>query len=1688
MEKTKRTRKFGVDTVGFIRQALSGYIGGNAIAGEMLQNADDAKASWLSFRFHPEALVVRNSSLFTEQDFDNITLIASGGKRNEEEKIGTWGTGFLSVYHLTDKPELFSSGIHLIFDPTQSEIPEEDIPFKNYTEFHLSWRKEETDVSQKLNAEIWGNEDITGLRNYLGAAIYPLIIFLRNVYQIEVFENTEGIYSISNRKKKWEILNGSDEAYYQFLYSHWGIKRQEWILDYNNDTNIWLSYHGSTFYNRQDFKGLTIKDRTVSIAFPVKQAESSKSNFPGLLYNFLPIQTQEGFLQTGLPFQINGAFFPNNNRDSILINKNPQSKESLWNETVINALGELFVHSIIDIREQIMKVSDSPDNFYKILPFSCPERDFLKPIYKSFVDSAQNYEIVHNSLGEWKLPNQVLVSNSKNLYDLSYQYLSIFPDGDCPQFKDFLYRILKCEQLQIGHILRHLRGFLKNGQPLHQAYGMINSRDKLQRLYNEMQSLHKDMLLALPLCLAEDETLCLSRDIWRVPKETRTLFSDTGICFLDESFQEEFSSLFNNWVEEFKGNHLVNWLQEQHLPAARLDTLPPILKDFNYLRSLLHFLADDIKNIGDYRLRNLPIIRLQGDQLTCAKYEEVYFDNHAYENNTLQLIGFAFVYRSWWARDNKIQQVYSKAGVKILNPTDVIQALERISLDTLGFSREELTAHLLNLYKYFNSQKLNPSTIRRLHSLKICLTQKGQLVSKDSHNIYFAPTSQDIISSEVTHCLGKLELDYIIHEDLLTNDGRNFLRETLGITELSIEDFICNVIVPHYSHHQLNDEARLQLLKYISNQMYRFSQIPNFDKSKIQQLWKILQDAKLVRCNDGKYYTGNQVYFTSTVLDRIFINGYPKLHQCYAVPVATDSNIDEAPYRKNEWYWFFNNIHVNEHPNPVDIVAAIRRVTQGQPPDQKALDSIRPIYEFLNEMVMPNGRYAINDSTLQQLQQIAWLPARQDKKRWFKPHELYLPRVAVLIGDEGYILELPEPGNNLCTLLGLQKFPPTALVITRLRKLARNNNPTPNEIYRYLGENSSAYELEGLKKEKIIWDKQRSLYWSPNQVFINDYHHFFGTRRGYLKPTQSTKKFFTLIGVKEKVDLWGDYINLIKEIAGDYRTGDKISSNDLDLLLNKAFFELGKQERSAQELQGIAFIPGEDGVLHTSNHIIINDLPEILEKFSEHNISVISDNMLPSLQAKTFLKRLGVNSLSRATHRKMVNVEKLEEDEALRNYIQERIPLFQRIQITLRHHRDDFSSNELLQIPNLKVYTCTSFSTQYILKLGQSELIGSIDTNVEALYQRHNSTNDLYVKKSALKNNSWGMIAQELDNVLFPNEKQVLAIRSLLSEEIDDAHKLLDQYGYQRLPASQEQFWGEGEAESLNDNVDVEAEDEALREEMDDFVNNELHLPSPAIEGDMIEPYQEAFNQEQGQENEKPSRHNKLSKQHEEERSIHILKKTAIERTSPLNGDNNEVFLPQGQVPSDEIKSQQSSQYDSELFSEDVASEREEEVERHYPKQKFVKAHFVGNIASQHEHKREYVTLSEETFEAAIPSQIKDYIEFVSMKIVIDFEERNGATVEDVSGSPQYGFDLLSTYPDGQQRKIEVKGRANVGAIPITCHEWRTARDYGIEYWLYVVYNCTTNGGDLPICIQDPYTNLPIKRLVVDYENVTAFL
>jgi len=200
----------------------------------MIQNADDAKASEVQFFLdnrslpttylvHPELAVLQGPSLmayndgvFTDSDWENIQKPMNSEKAENPYKVGKFGIGFNSVYHLTDNPVILSGNSLAFFDPVEkvwgNGQPGLRLSLKDLKEsfkgslsafeglcgfptsshfagtfFRLSFRQTPSEISET----VFKMEGIRLLVEALREDAYCILMFLRSVTRLKVTEILE---------------------------------------------------------------------------------------------------------------------------------------------------------------------------------------------------------------------------------------------------------------------------------------------------------------------------------------------------------------------------------------------------------------------------------------------------------------------------------------------------------------------------------------------------------------------------------------------------------------------------------------------------------------------------------------------------------------------------------------------------------------------------------------------------------------------------------------------------------------------------------------------------------------------------------------------------------------------------------------------------------------------------------------------------------------------------------------------------------------------------------------------------------------------------------------------------------------------------------------------------------------------------------------------------------------------------------------------------------------------------------------------------------------------------------------------------------------------------------------------------------------------------------------------------------
>ena len=278
-----------------LRNILQQYKEGVAIFKELIQNADDARASKVCFvvdwRENPRerllteelakcqgpALWAYNDAMFSDDDFENINKLAGETKKEDLDKVGRFGLGFNSVYHLTDVPS-FLSGEHLVvFDPNMYHIskvidgkmrgggfmlsladnkqvlslyPDQFLPYHQLfgcdmsgegtfhfdgTLFRLPFRTREQAKDSDISKEPYSADNVNNLVSSLKESASALLLFTQNVKEVRVFEISKN----SNPKKSLSRpLVSITKTVEKILHSNHADKCGEGTILQNSST--WL--------------------------------------------------------------------------------------------------------------------------------------------------------------------------------------------------------------------------------------------------------------------------------------------------------------------------------------------------------------------------------------------------------------------------------------------------------------------------------------------------------------------------------------------------------------------------------------------------------------------------------------------------------------------------------------------------------------------------------------------------------------------------------------------------------------------------------------------------------------------------------------------------------------------------------------------------------------------------------------------------------------------------------------------------------------------------------------------------------------------------------------------------------------------------------------------------------------------------------------------------------------------------------------------------------------------------------------------------------------------------------------------------------------------------------------------------------------------------------------------------------
>ena len=455
-----------------LKNILRDYKDGLTIAKELLQNADDAEATEVNFCYdarnhrvdpnslffpemlhsHGPALLVHNNKTFSKEDFENITKLAAATKQNKPLKIGKFGIGFCSVYHITDVPSFASQDCLTIFDPTMNFLKKEIknpsrpgkkvkftsqlikqsqqlLPYKglfgfdpqqqyNGTLFRLPFRTSASELSGTCYTE---DHHIKSLIEEMKACSSNLILFLQHVNKItfQVIKDGESqptvVLEIVKSVKVPSIPSVTNTCVKEILCRASQLPEMSsyWIV----------SSHSTT---------LTGKHATASVAASVSPETSGSyktdTALEGELFCFLPLSQK-----TGLPVHVSCNFAVINNRQGIWTSDDTSyilNEEVCWNVSLMQSVIPQAYHQLLlAIKHMHGNSINSEYLFYSLWPLK--ESLKLKNPWTTMI--TQLYELISSSnlFYSSNIANWLHLSQSKFLSPDILERSSEIGEDDC---------------------------------------------------------------------------------------------------------------------------------------------------------------------------------------------------------------------------------------------------------------------------------------------------------------------------------------------------------------------------------------------------------------------------------------------------------------------------------------------------------------------------------------------------------------------------------------------------------------------------------------------------------------------------------------------------------------------------------------------------------------------------------------------------------------------------------------------------------------------------------------------------------------------------------------------------------------------------------------------------------------------------------------------------------------------------------------------------------------------------------------------------------------------------------------------------------------------------------------------------------------------------------------------------------
>jgi hypothetical protein len=1278
------------DRDGSIRGILRNYPNPINVITEFIQNAEDAQSAKIRFGVLEHAVRIANDGdPFDERDFSRVCKFAQG-KWGETEKIGRFGVGFISSYHLTDTPTIISNGVSVTIQPDGSIRKREHIASRNTkgSTFSLPLRRRLTSFSERIAVEEVNNHRLRSFVSGFKDAFYRGILFLSNVRIIEGWEwDGKGRRLICRCTSK-PIFERNDPLSDGSVLT---FKRIVVCIDWHDpESGKMLSEEHKWHIFTQDFRENYLETYNreppgktkVALAFKLSNRRQGEV---GILYAYLPTK-----IQTGLNFNMNAHFAPRTGRDDI---RDDESNEGHWNRWLISCLGKLTVNIVDYLKKEVQ----NPLDFYEVIPVACAEeREYLKTIVDTFIDGAKDKAIVYSSHHRWLTRSRVsrvdeqlrrIVEGSR----LEFVAKEAQRNGKATKlFDEIDLRWFETRDLVT----------LLNQVPcqceLRKAPRFARTPKKIAAIYRYLDEHHYDgmwdELKKVSLCLDQSDILHpFDSDDDRVyvsDTEMRQILRGSDVPLVKEALWRNFRRFLEKLVKRFDMDSLIEYLDNARddlvgkklgqSPTPILDSLPKSQRIYKYLSREKVF---EKSKYGANALQGTPLCIAEDD--TIHNFDRDVPPVYLASNQIRTMLfksGNSFVKPEL----QKYKTLLIEAGVREFGVDDVLLFLQEHTEDGIPFERAVAPLNtknqLVKVYNYLRQVALNQQQLEVLKSIPVFLTSRGNLRP-------LAGSDQGALALRSGRISDPLNLDNLL-DDIFGKHRqlRKWLKDRLDVRELYLATYISDYLIPQYA--TAPEDVKLDLLRMLRANLKVIS--------RSEGLQEALRSVELIQCKDGEYRCGSKVCFKNRSIDVAFGDSYYYPNQAYARSGKSRSLI-----KKEEWGDLFTMLGVRRIPDPQAVIRAARSVARSEP-TQADVQRARQLLRFLSNHWR---EYEEEQEELEELRYLAWLPAAGDWNQLYYPDALHAPELKSLVGTQVTFLAISGIDERLAQFLDLHTKAETNDIVNHLLVLSEKGKPANLAIYEELSSRGDSDAIQNLRHRDVVDVTGRGDFWNPDKLFLGECTDFGRYRRRLPDNLRRFGWLFEEIGVRSGPEP-KDYVALLIEISDTF-SGEHLPAHEKSMVC-RAYARLANnleeiEDEQLEELRIRPVVLATDGRLYQHTRIFINDYPDHTElELSREPVFCVSD-----VSVEEFLKQLPVAKLSKALYPRLISVEneRLDEDKTRLMHEIWAEPIL-RVNFSLLDSGRDLASDRSI-LSSTEIHIADRIKVQWCYKQGEEEIAGA---------------------------------------------------------------------------------------------------------------------------------------------------------------------------------------------------------------------------------------------------------------------------------------------------------------------------------------------------------------------------------------------